>query len=261
MKEFLCQILEAPDQETTLSRLVNGFILTLILLSVFVVILATVGPLRERFATFFFAFEVVTVVVFSLEYLARLWIADITPEFEESRYPRLAYAFSFGGIVDLLAILPFYLPLVLPMDLRFIRILRLFRLVRAMKLGRYSDAIDTMVRVVKSRKEELVVSVSIVLVLLLFASTIMYALEAQAQPEAFSSIPEAMWWGVATLTTVGYGDVYPITPLGRFFGALIAIFCLGLFALPAGIIAGGFTEELQNKEKPTCPHCGKEIES
>jgi voltage-gated potassium channel len=117
--------------------------------------------------------------------------------------------------------------------------------------------------VFKAKKEELIIGVCVVLVLLIFAASFIYAVEQEAQPEAFASIPAAMWWGVATLTTVGYGDVYPVTPLGKVFGAIIAMLGIGLFAVPAGILASAFAEELQRAKGPqtTCPHCGKTIES
>jgi voltage-gated potassium channel len=182
-------------------------------------------------------------------------------EFQQPIKGRIRFALTPLALIDLLAILPFYFPLFLPIDLRFIRALRLFRLFRIFKLTRYSDALKKLGGVVILKKEELLISVMIVLVILFFASTLMYFIEGETQPETFSSVPKSLWWGVVTLTTVGYGDVYPVTPLGKVLGAVIAFLGVGMFALPAGILASGFAETIHRKrEQTTCPHCGKEIE-
>jgi len=135
------------------------------------------------------------------------------------------------------------------------------RIFRLFKLGRYSSAMKTMARVLRNKKEELGITIFIVLLLLIIASSLMYFVENPVQPEVFSSIPAAMWWGVETLTTVGYGDVIPQTALGKALGMVIAILGIGMFALPAGILGSGFFEEVQSKrrESEVCPHCGKEI--
>jgi len=138
--------------------------------------------------------------------------------------------------------------MIIPLDLRFIRAVRLFRLFRLFKMGRYSKAVFIFKKVLKEKKEELVLVIFVVLLLLIIFSSLMYFIEKEAQPEAFSSIPEAMWWGIITLTTVGYGDVYPITPLGKILGALIAFLGIGMFALPAGILGSGLVEVVREKE-------------
>ena len=143
----------------------------------------------------------------------------------------------------------FYLPFIMSIDGRILRLLRLFRLVRIFKMGRYSTAFRMIANVLNRRKEELLVTLTIVLLVLVLASSLMYYVEHEVQPEAFSSIPATMWWGVATLTTVGYGDVYPITSIGRVLGAFIAIMGVGIFALPAGIIASGFEAEIRKKSE------------
>jgi voltage-gated potassium channel len=145
------------------------------------------------------------------------------------------------------------------MDLRFLRAMRMLRVFRVLKLGRYSRAIQLIGRVLASRKEELVVTSSIVLLLLVIGSSLLYHIEHDAQPDAFASIPAAMWRGIATLSTVGYGDVYPVTALGRFVGAFVAILGIGLFALPAGILGSAFVQELGARAtaEGACPHCGR----
>jgi voltage-gated potassium channel len=159
-------------------------------------------------------------------------------------------------LVDLLAILPFYLPFLLPTDLIFLRAVRLMRLLRVLKLGRYSDAIQIFSQVVVRKKEQLVVAGFMVGILLIIASSLMYYFENEAQPDAFRSIPHAMWWAIITMTTVGYGDVYPITGMGRVLAAVIALLGIGMFAVPAGILSAGFVE--YGKERThVCPHCGR----
>lgn len=216
----------------------------LILLNVAAVIIETVQPIYEKYHPFFDAFETVSVIIFSLEYVIRVWACTAMEKYKHPIWDRLKYMVSIGAIIDLLAILPFYLVFI--SDGRILRILRLFRL---FKLGRYSLAFNLISLVVKKRKAELAVSLTLLIILLVFASTLMYYVESESNPGGFQSIPETMWWGVATLTTVGYGDVYPITPLGKFLAGIIAILGVGLFALPAGIVASGFESELSNKKK------------
>jgi voltage-gated potassium channel len=165
------------------------------------------------------------------------------------------------SLVDLLAIIPFYLPMLITLDLRFIRAIRLFRIFRLFKIARYAKALKTFRAVILKKKEQLISTLFIISVLIVVSSSILYTLEHEAQPEAFSSIPHSMWWAVVTLTTVGYGDIYPITPAGKFVAAIILIFSIGLFAVPAGILASGFTqEEISDlREEKVCPHCGKKI--
>jgi len=248
-KQRVFETLEKGTGDDKLSKRFDIFIMTMIILNVILVIMETVEPVYNRFHYWFDLFEVISVTIFTIEYLARVWTANLMDKYKHPVWGRVRYVFSWVALIDLFAILPFYLPLVFAMDGRFLRILRLFRLVRLFKMGRYSTAFGLITKVFQKRKEELVISLTFLLVMLIFASGLMYYIEHEVQPEAFSSIPETMWWGVATLTTVGYGDVYPVTALGRFLGAIIAILGVGLFALPAGIIAAGFESELSKKRK------------
>jgi len=221
----------------------------LITLNVIAVILATVERLNLQYQYYFHIFEVFSVTIFTIEYLLRLWTCTINKNFRNSITGRIKYIFTPFAMIDLLAVLPFYLPMIIPLDLRFIRAVRLFRLFRLFKMGRYLKAVLILKKVLKDKKEELILVVFIVFILLIIFSSLMYFIEKEAQPEAFSSIPEAMWWGIITLTTVGYGDIYPITPLGKIVGALIAFLGIGMFALPAGILGSGLVEATQKKEK------------
>lgn len=169
------------------------------------------------------------------------------------------------AIIDLLAILPFYLPMLLPIDLRVLRMLRIIRLFRVFKIGRYTNALSSIVKVFKNKQHELLSSVFVVLLLMIVASVLMYSIENNAQPEVFKNAFDALWWALATLTTVGYGDIYPITVLGKILSSIIAILGIGLVAVPTGIISAGFMESIQSEEKEKvdnikyCPYCGKKI--
>jgi voltage-gated potassium channel len=166
------------------------------------------------------------------------------------------------SLIDLFAVLPFYLPMFIPFDLRFLRAIRLIRIVRLFKLGRYTESVRQFGRVLKSKRAELLTTVFIIFILLIVASSLLYYVEHNAQPDKFASIPEAMWWGVVTLTTVGYGDIYPVTGLGKFLGAIISLLGIGLFALPTGLISAGFIEEIAKKRRTPgkCPKCGATID-
>jgi len=261
-RERVFKVLEMAEAGDTPSRAFDLFIISLISLNVLAVILGTVDSLAAKYGDFFRYFEVFSVAVFTVEYVLRLWSCTSGPRYADPVKGRLRYAVSPLAMVDLLAILPFYLPMLIPIDLRFIRALRLFRLFRLFKMGRYSTSLKVLGDVIRAKKEELLIMVFVVFLLLVIASSLMYYVEGGAQPDAFSSIPAAMWWGVCTLTTVGYGDLSPITPLGKFLGSVIALLGIGIFALPAGILASGLVEAMAKKRasRKVCPHCGEEIE-
>lgn len=241
------------------------FMLALIFLNVIAVILSTVQSIHKEFYQFLNWFETFSVIIFSLEYLLRLWSCTSVSG-RGLVWGRIKFAFYPMSIIDLLSVLPFYLPLV-GIDLRFLRIMRLFRIFRLAKVGRYYSSLNLMRNVFADKKEEIVLSATIMGALLVVSASLLYFLENEAQPQAFSSIPASMWWAVTALTTVGYGDIYPITPLGKLVASLIAISGIGMFALPTGIVSSGFVEEIQRHKKEklassgkqhfTCPHCNK----
>lgn len=243
------------------------FIYALIILNVIALILESYESLNTNYKWFFNVFEYFSVGIFTIEYLIRIWVSDKT---KEDKRERLNYAFSTLGIIDLIAILPTYLPFIFPFDLRVVRILRLFRLLRIFKLGRYSKSLKTIRYIFKETKSELSITVFVTFVLMVLSSTLMYYIEHDDQPEQFSNIGDAFWWAVATLTTVGYGDVYPVTPLGKFLSGVIALIGIGFVALPTGIISSAFIEKIQKEKEEkkkrkkkeitcNCPHCGKVI--
>lgn len=261
-KKRVFALLDPSIGSSRLDKIIDGFIIVLILLNVAAVILETVDSLYSAYTPFFSAFETFSIVVFSIEYILRIWTCTLFKKYAHPITGRIRYIFSIGSIVDLLAIVPFYLPFTSIFDFRFLRIFRLIRFFRVFKLGRYLNATKIISNVFKSKKEELVLCLLITLSLIVVASSLMYFVEHDTQPDKFSSIPETMWWSVTTLTTVGYGDVFPVTELGRILTAFISILGIGVFALPAGILASGFSIEFQRlkKDKKVCPHCGKGID-
>ena len=266
LKIRVYDILVETDDNETVDRVVAVFLMLLILINALAVVLETVDDLNQRFGSIFYAIEIVSITIFTVEYLLRLWVAPLDPRYAKPFWGRIRYAFTLMAMVDLLAILPAFLPLIFTVDMRIIRFLRIFRLFRLFKMSRYVESLNSLDDVVRSKKEELVVTLVMITMLLLFSSSLMYVVETEAQPDKFPDIPSAMWWGVATLTTIGYGDVFPITPLGKLLGGFIAFLGIGIFALPTGILASGFADEIRRrheKEKkcPPCPHCGGDVSS
>ena len=246
IKHRLYEILEIIRENDRISRYFQIFLITLIILNVLAVILESVRTLLEQHFMLFLAFEVFSVAVFTIEYVIRLWVCTENPEYQRPFWGRIRYALTPVALIDLVAIIPFYLPLLIPVDLRFLRILRLTRIFRGLKLVRYSDAFDFLSRALKREKYVIMVILLILTVMFIFASALMYYAEYDAQPAAFASIPHAMWWAIVTLTTVGYGDILPVTVQGKVLGAIIAVVGIGMFALPAGVIAAGFIEEIKS---------------
>lgn len=238
------------------------FISILIILNAVVIVLESYKGIYNEYSTFFYAFEVFSIIIFTIEYFIRIWIADKLYEAKSSFRARLKYITSYFGIIDLISILPFFLPFIFKIDLRILRLLRLFRLLRLLKLNRYFNSLRVISSVIKKTKSEIAVTVFLVFILLVLSSTLMYHIENEAQPNAFENIGQALWWAVATLTTVGYGDIYPVTGTGKLLSAIIALLGIGIVALPTGIISSAYIEEIQKNKKEEickCPHCGKNI--
>ena len=227
----------------------------LIVLNAVAVLLETVEAIRAPYARAFRIFEYFSVMVFTVEYLARVWVANLDQRYPHPIFGRIRYMFTPLALVDFLAILPFFLSLA-GFDLRMLRMLRLLRL---LKLTRYSRALSKIGGAIRASKEELILTLIVMGILLLISSTLIYFAEHEAQPEAFSSIPASLWWAVVTLTTIGYGDVYPITVAGKIVAGVSAIIGIGMFALPGGIIASELIAKTKMKDPASCPHCGKKI--
>ncbi len=257
VKARLHAVLELPSEADRTARWLQLGLRTLIVANIAAVVAGTVPTVAAQWGRWLHGFEDVSVGVFTIEYLARVWTCVERPPYRHPFFGRLRYLASPLALIDLLAILPAYLTVV-TVDLRFLRILRALRILRLLKLARYSEAMQILGAVAVRSRRELALSAFLALVLLLIAASLMYYVEREAQPDRFSSIPAAMWWAVATLTTVGYGDVYPVTPLGKVLGAAISVLGIAMFALPTGILGAAFANELARRrsEAARCPQCG-----
>lgn len=226
----------------------NKFLVVCIVLASALAILDTEPTVSGGYGREFRIAELAFGIIFSVEYVLRLWIAPENPTWAKYRFPRLRYAVSVQAIIDLLAIVPTFFAFggggsVL---LRFFRVLRILRLA---KLGRMSTAWHDLATALSERRHELFLTISIAGFVLLVASTLMYWAEADAQPDKFGSIPRAMWWCIVTLTTVGYGDTYPVTLLGKLLSGLVALAGIGLIAMPTGILAAAFSDVVQRRRE------------
>jgi voltage-gated potassium channel len=259
LKHRIHDVMEPDDTSPLAEQAFVLFIMVLIVLNVLAVIFETVDSVSAVWGGFFRVFTIVSIVIFTVEYLLRLWTCTVDERYRHPVTGRIRYVFSTFALIDLAAILPFYLPFVTHLDLRFLRVLRLLTL---LKMTRYADEFKLFGNVLNAKKREIIVSAILVLMLIILASSLMYYIEHDQQPEAFSSIPAAMWWAVVTLSTVGYGDVLPLSPLGKLVAACVSVLGIALFAIPAGIIASGFVEEMRKRgqDVKVCPHCGKRIE-
>jgi voltage-gated potassium channel len=244
LQHRLALALEGGDRRGRLGRLVAWGLILLILANVADVALDTVPGFYGEWRPLLAALQILSMVVFTGEFLLRLWVAGESGGPGESRRnARLHYLRSFGW-VDLAAILPFYAGLLSGDPLRF----QVLRLLLLLKLSRFSTAMGTLGRVLGSEWRALVGSLIIMMSLLMISATAMYFLERDSQPQQFSSIPASMWWAMAALSTVGYGDIIPVTPLGRMFGGIVTVLGIGVYALPVGIIASGFAREIQRRD-------------
>lgn len=276
---------------------IGTFIMLLIVLSIIAVVVESEETIRIEYENVFLWFEIIAVAIFTLEYLARVYTASLAyPHLSRGR-AILKYMFSPMAIVDLLAILPFYIELIASqmglleiMDLRFIRVLRLMRLLRIFKLNRYSSSMKLIGNVMKEEKEKLFITIFMTAILLVLASALVWTVEHEGQPQQFPNIYSSMWWAIATLTTVGYGDVYPTTAMGKILAGIIALLGIGLVALPTGILSGSFVQAINDEKDEAlkeeaaeiaasvaeevvqehedefdhaaiCPHCGKDVKS
>lgn len=280
IKKNIFEIIQPSNEWKTVSRLFDLFIMILILISVVSVFLMTFDEIPYNIRRSLREAECATILVFSLEYILRVWTADLLYPEQKPWRARLKYVCSPMAIIDLIAILPFYLAMMfrlLTINLVGIRAIRLVRLLRLFKLNRYSDAFQAIMEVFRGKIREILVSLFFVFLLMIIASLLIYYAEHDAQPQQFANAFSGLWWAVATLTTVGYGDIYPITPIGRILGGIIALLGIGMAAVPTGILSAGFvelmekqkgkdqeengeTEKSEEKTPPNyCPHCGKKL--
>lgn len=247
VRKRTADVLYSADRDDPLTHRIDLALMILISLNVLAVVLESVQSIKAMAPDFFFHFEVFSVAIFTLEYVARVWAVVDNPWHSEPIHPvrgRIRYMFTWMAIIDLVAILPFYLGMLVGADLRILRALRLLRI---FKLTRYSSAMTLLFQVFREESRTIFAALFVSSLLLFVAATLAYIIESPHQPHIFSSIPAAMYWAVITMTTVGYGDMVPITATGRILGAMIGILGLGMVALPAGILASGFNNALHRR--------------
>lgn len=244
----IAEVLESSGRGIRLGRIIDTLLIVLIIGNVIAIVLESVESIAASYKSLFLTIEIVSVAIFTLEYLLRFWVCVDKEDYRKLKIPnwrkRLRYLRSPLAIIDLLAILPTYLMFFVSFDLRFLRV---FRLLRVFKLTRYSRAMQLLLQSIREEKGPLLAAFFIMGVALITASCGIYLIEHDVQPDKFGSIPDAMWWAMATLTTVGYGDVVPITPMGRFFGGVITVLSMGMVAIPTGLLASSFSNQLRRR--------------
>ena len=240
----LYALLEPTGHSGKLHLYVDNFIMFWVMLSIVCVVLESVQSVHALLAAEFFIVDAVAFSIFTVEYLARLYTAPENPKYKKNFSPHFSHFMAGQSIIDLLAILPFLLEhfLTTTLDLRFLRV---FRLLRLLKLTRYTSAVETLYKVIRREWQVILASVFVMLLLVVLTASLGYLFEHEAQPDKFENIPQSIYWAVVTLASVGYGDISPITPMGRTLTVVLALIGIGIFAIPAGLLASAFTDQLR----------------
>lgn len=264
-QEIFEVISESNDEKNSKSHLYNKFMLVLITANFILLFIDTFNIWNPDIRKFFYIVDISTVLIFSIEYCLRLWTADLLYPSKSYKGAVIKYMTSFMGIIDLVAIMPFYLQMFMNVRISVLRLTRVLRLVKV--LHKTNNSLTDIYETISKKKDELKSSIVVILLLMLIVSFLMYEIECVAQPDVFTNIFASMWWYISTITTVGYGDIYPITAWGRILSAIIALLGIGLVAIPTGIISSAFVERFEQKrdiedakkKKNYCPHCGEKL--
>lgn len=273
-KEQIFEILQLGNHTDAISHACDILIISLILINITVSILYTFGGLN-RYFSLFRVIETITVIFFTVELLLRLWTADFLYGKGKIK-SAIKYLFSFNGVVELWSILPFYLPILFPKGIIAFRVFRVVRMLRLFQVNTYSDSMSTIFIVIRRKRNQILSSMLMIFMVMVMASMVMYGFEHRAQPNVFKNAFSGLWWATSALLTVGYGDIYPITPWGEAASILITFLGVGMVAIPTGILSAGFTE--YEKEQKTaqlmkqkakyakdhkrldyCPYCGEKL--
>jgi voltage-gated potassium channel len=241
-------LIRDDDENNLASNIFDGIIIFLIIINVIIIFLDTFKNIPNNITIIFSYIEAISVIIFSLEYIARVWTAIYIYPNKNHIVAIIKYIFTFEALIDILAIIPFYLPFLFPVqNLIFLRVIRLLRFFRILKLNHYTDAFSIIKNVFKRKIYQLICSLCIIIMLIILSSVLMYYMENDIQPEIFENAFSGLWWAISTVTTVGYGDIYPITGIGKILGAFIAILGVGLIAVPTSILSAGFIEQVSEK--------------
>ena len=248
-RKRIFEIIEVGNDLDRISRLYDFINAFAIVLNLSVTIMQTFSDIQTKYGNGLLLIENVTIVFFLVDYILRIWTARfLYPEIQEHHAIK-KYACSFTGIVDLLSFLPDFLPIFFPSGTVAFRMIRIVRIFRLFRINSYYDSLSVITEVITGKKQQLFSSVFIILVLMVASSLCMYSLEHEAQPEVFSNAFSGIWWAASTLLTVGYGDIYPVTSLGKLFGIAITFLGVGMVAIPTGIISAGFVDQYSNLKK------------
>ncbi|MDO5707016.1 MAG: ion transporter [Andreesenia angusta] len=262
-KKRIFHIIQLGNIEDAESRSFDILIIIAILTNLFIAVFATFD-ISKKYENHIYILEFITIIIFTIEYALRVWTAPLLYPYTKSIKARLKYIFSFSGLVDLFSFIPFYIPKVFfPGGIIAFRMLRIVRILRLFRINQYNDSLNVISDVLKKKKTYLLSSIFIILMLMISASVLMYDLEHEAQPDVFTNAFSGFWWASATLLTVGYGDVYPVTTAGRILGIIITFLGVGMVAIPTGILSAGFMQQVSylqsGDDKIYCPHCGKKL--
>ena len=259
------EILQIGKDSDKASRIFDFTLVGLILVNLALDIAFTFDELK-RYAAIFSAIETITVLFFTVEFSLRLWTADLL--YGKGRIASaVRYVFSFNGVVEFLSIAPFYMPLLFPTGIIAFRMFRVVRILRLFQANAYSDSLSTILIVLKRKRNQILSSMMIILIIMIMSSLVMYGFEHEAQPDVFRNAFSGIWWASATLLTVGYGDIYPVTLMGKIASIVITFLGVGMVAIPTGILSAGFTihiseqrlEQVARRKGHFCPHCGEKI--
>ena len=249
IKKKIFSVIDINSEDKASEKVFNYFLASVIILSAIVMFAETFNNISPEGKRIINIVEIVVVIMFTIEYILRVYTADILYPNKNPVTSRLKYIFSFIAITDLLAFLPFYLSIAFKVDLRVFRFVRVLRIFGILKIHRFTDALGFVNRAIGRKKDQLLSSLFVVFVLMIMVSVMMFYIENPVQPEVFKNGFSGFWWAVVTLTAVGYGDIYPVTFLGQVLGSVISILGIGLVAVPTGIISSGFTEELEEERR------------
>ncbi|MBR4993299.1 MAG: ion transporter [Lachnospiraceae bacterium] len=241
-RERIFNIIQIGTKDNLISRSFDIFIVIVIMLNLFVTLFSTYD-VSAKYEGTISVIELITVIIFTIEYILRLWTADFLYPGETRIGSRFKFATSFYGLIDLLTFLPYYLPFVFPAGAVAFRMLRVIRIFRLFKINSQYDAFNVITSVLKEKRNQLISSCVMISILMVASSLCMYSIEHDAQPEAFSNAFSGIWWSASTLLTVGYGDIYPVTTLGKILAIVISFLGVGMVAVPTGIISAGFVEQ------------------
>jgi voltage-gated potassium channel len=243
VKNRVHEILDDPKKGDRQAMIVQGVIAGAIIANTMTIILFTVNSIEDQYRLLFNPIMGVCFVIFTIEYFLRIWSCSTARDLHGMIADRARYAFHFYQIIDLISLIPFLFPFLIPRHFTLLRALRILSIFKLGRYSRYSQSLNMLRRVFFSKKEIFAIMLFILVFLVLFSSTLMYLIEKPVQPDKFSSIPAAMWWSMMTITTVGYGDIIPITPIGKIIGSVMTFIGVLVLALPAAILATGFIEE------------------